>query len=61
MKKPKVEILSSKSTGAKNSFSVSSRPAGNPLTPNRDYKKKSKANEQKTEISFGQTGLTGRS
>jgi hypothetical protein len=61
MKKPKVEILSSKSSGVKTSFSASSSFGGNPMTPKRDYKKKSKANEQKTEISFGQTGLTGRS
>lgn len=60
MKKPKLNILSSKSTGVKTSFSASSG-SSNPLMPKRDYKKKSKKDEQKTEISFGQTGLTGRS
>lgn len=60
MKKPKVEVLSSKQTNVKTSFSASSR-AGNPLMPKRDYRKKSKANDPQTQISFGQTGLTGRS
>lgn len=61
MKKPKLEVLSSKATNVKTSFSASSR-SGNPLTPKRDYRKtKGKANDPKLEISFGQTGLTGES
>lgn len=60
MKKPKLEVLASKNVGVKTSFSASSR-SGNPLLPRRDYKKKPKINAQNTEISFGQTGLTGSS
>lgn len=60
MKKPKLEILSSKSTSVNTSFSASSKP-GNPLAAKRDYTKKTKRNDPKTEISFGQTGLTGES
>lgn len=60
MKKPKLDVLSSKSTGVKTAFSASSK-SGNPLVPRRDYKKRTKADQQKMEISFGQTGLTGRS
>lgn len=60
MKKPKLEVLSSKSSSVKSSFSASSK-AGNPLLPRRDYKKKGKNAKPDTEISFGQTGLTGRS
>lgn len=59
MKKPKVDVLSSKSVGQKVSLSASSR--GNPLMPKRDYKKKGKNAKQEQEISFGQTGLTGSS
>lgn len=60
MKKPKLEVLSSKSTNVKTSFSASSR-SSNPLLPKRDYRKKGKDNDPKTQISFGQTGLTGQS
>lgn len=60
MKKPKIDVLSSKSTNVKTSFSASSK-SGNPLSPKRDYRKKSKADDAKREISFGQTGLTGES
>jgi len=60
MKKPKLQVLSSKSTSVKTSFSASSK-AGNPLSTKQDYRKPTKRNDPKTEISFGQTGLTGES
>jgi hypothetical protein len=59
MKKPKLEIFSSKSTGVKPSLSASSKGTS-PFMPKRSYKKK-QADVPKTEISFGQTGLTGES
>lgn len=60
MKKPKLEILGSKSVSARSSLSASSK-VGNPLAPKRNYKKQSKSDGQKLQISFGQTGVTGRS
>ncbi len=61
MKKPKLEVHTSKSTGTKTSFSASSKATANPLLPRRDYRKKGKNAKAEQEISFGQTGLTGRS
>lgn len=62
MKKPKLEILSSKATGKKSPFSASSKSTStNPFAPKKNYKKQQKPNAPQTEISFGQTGLTGES